>query len=165
MPPPPPQNKIMQPQGNCSSDSVAHLSYAPHIRRCAELQYRSARLVRRKDERGRLVFGLAGSEVEIVSERGSGGSGEGSMTVGGSGERETVKRRAKLREQIAKVRGKLHAVRQRRGAARQKRRSAGHRTAALLGYTNAGKSSLMEALCGEVRRFCCAALVLSCARV
>ena len=42
-------------------------------------------------------------------------------------------------------------MRRRRGDARRRRRLHGARTAALIGYTNAGKSSLMEALCGVVR--------------
>ena len=122
-----------------------HLQTCPwlHARRLspcpAELQYRAARLVRRKDEHGRLVFGMAGAETEIVSERGRGGSGLN--TVGGSGEREAVKQRSRITGAVRRVKLQLQEVRRRRAAARDKRRSGGHRTAALLGYTNAGKSS------------------------
>jgi GTPase len=113
----------------------------------AELVYRSTRLVRRRDHKGRLVFGLAGQEFEIVSERGRGGLG----TIGGSGERELVKQRAALKKQTARLREELRGVQLRRERQRQRRSADGQRTVAVVGYTNAGKSSLMMALTGKVR--------------
>lgn len=118
----------------------------------AELEYQAARLVRRRDAKGRLVLGVAGQEVEIVSERGQGGT---VGAVGGSGEREAVKRRAALRHDVARVRRELVEVRRRRERQRARRALEGHRTVALVGYTNAGKSSLMAALCGVVRACAC----------
>jgi hypothetical protein len=103
--------------------------------------------VRRRDNYGRLVFGLAGHESEIVSERGQGGLG----SVGGSGEREMVVQRTRINSAVAKVRKQLDELRQRRSLQRAKRKTLGHQTVALLGYTNAGKSSLMSVLSGQVR--------------
>jgi hypothetical protein len=112
----------------------------------AELRYHASRVIRRKDEKGRLVFGVAGQESEVVSARGRGGQG----AVGGGGEKEAVVVAARSRAQIAKVVRQLEEVRNRRGLLRNQRRKDGHAVVALVGYTNAGKSTLMSKLCKEV---------------
>lgn len=93
-----------------------------------------------------MVFGIAGQEAEVVSARGRGGQG----AVGGSGEKEAVVVAARSRASIAKVVQQLQEVRKRRGLLRAQRRRDGHAVVALVGYTNAGKSTLMSAMCKEV---------------
>lgn len=112
----------------------------------AELRYQASRVVRRRDHQGRLVFGIAGQEAEVVSARGRGGTG----AVGGSGEKEAVVVAARARANIARVVQQLQEVRKRRGLSRSQRKRDGHSVVALVGYTNAGKSTLMSALCKEV---------------
>lgn len=112
----------------------------------AELRYQAARVVRRRDAQGRMVFGTAGREAEVVSARGRGGQG----AVGGSGETELTVQASRMRAAMARLQRKLEGVRQRRQMLRSSRQRRGHVAVALVGYTNAGKSSLMGALCDEV---------------
>lgn len=114
----------------------------------AELRYQAARVVRRRDAHGRLVFGMAGHEAEVVSARGRGGQG----VVGGSGEKELAVQASRMRAAIAGLQQQLEGVRAQRQMLREGRARRGSRVVALVGYTNAGKSSLMSALCHEVCR-------------
>lgn len=114
----------------------------------AELRYQAARVVRRRDAHGRLVFGMAGHEAEVVSARGRGGQG----VVGGSGEKELAVQASRMRAAIARLQQQLDGVRAQRQMLREGRQRRGSRVVALVGYTNAGKSSLMSALCHEARR-------------
>eukprot|EP00892_Ulva_mutabilis_P002419 jgi/Ulvmu1/12178/UM085_0042.1 len=111
----------------------------------AELRYKAARVVRRRDAQGRMVFGMAGHEAEVVSARGRGGQG----AVGGSGETELTVQASRMRAEVARLQQQLAGVRRRRQLLRDSRQRRGHVTVALVGYTNAGKSSLMSALCHE----------------
>lgn len=93
-----------------------------------------------------MVFGMAGREAEVVSARGRGGQG----AVGGSGETELAVQASRMRATAARLQRQLADVRRRRQLLREGRQRQGHITVALVGYTNAGKSSLMSALCHEV---------------
>lgn len=127
-----------------SGSARVHTPHSMH----AELRYQAARVVRRRDAQGRLVFGMAGQEAEVVSARGRGGQG----SVGGSGEKELAVQASRMRAAIAGLQRQLQGVRRQRQMLRANRLRLGHRVVALVGYTNAGKSSLMSALCHEVRR-------------
>jgi 50S ribosomal subunit-associated GTPase HflX len=68
----------------------------------------------------------------------------------------------RLREEKTKVIKELEGVRARRGRTRAARTRAGVVSVAVVGYTNAGKSSLMTALCGEVRHLSFTPKPISC---
>ncbi len=70
----------------------------------------------------------------------------------GPGETQIETDRRLYRDHIARVDRELDQVRRRRGARRQRRREAGLLTAALVGYTNSGKSTLLNALSGSAVR-------------
>ena len=75
-------------------------------------------------------------------ERQRGGTG----TVAGPGETQIESDRRVLNDKIAKLKRQLNQVRRTRGLQRQKRQRAPERVAALVGYTNAGKSTLFNLL-------------------
>lgn len=116
----------------------------------ADLRYRASRVVRRRDAHGQLVFGIAGHEAEVVSARGRAGQG----AVGGSGEKEMAVQASRMRAAMARIQRQLDRVRRQRQMLRGNRQRLGHRVVALVGYTNAGKSSLMSALSSEVQNHC-----------
>jgi len=75
-------------------------------------------------------------------ERQRGGTG----TVAGPGETQIESDRRVLNDKIAKLKRELEQVRRTRGLQRQKRKRAPERVAALVGYTNTGKSTLFNIL-------------------
>ncbi|WP_371397776.1 GTPase HflX [Fretibacter rubidus] len=75
-------------------------------------------------------------------ERQKGGSG----FLSGPGETQIESDRRMLMDKIAKMQKELDQVRRTRGLQRQKRQRAPERVVALVGYTNAGKSSLFNRL-------------------
>lgn len=75
-------------------------------------------------------------------ERQRGGTG----TVAGPGETQIESDRRILNDKVARLQKQLDNVRRRRGLQRQKRRRAPERVVALIGYTNAGKSTLFNKL-------------------
>jgi len=75
-------------------------------------------------------------------ERQRGGTG----TVAGPGETQIESDRRVLNDKISKLKRELEQVRRTRGLQRQKRKRAPERVAALVGYTNAGKSTLFNLL-------------------
>ena len=84
-------------------------------------------------------------------ERGRAGSGSGGLGAGGgAGERELDLQRQRLRRQAAALRTQLQRVRKTRALHRDGRRKQGILTVAIVGYTNAGKSTLLETLSGQV---------------
>ncbi len=82
--------------------------------------------------------------------RDSGGAGDrqgGGIGGKGAGESHLELDRRKVRDRIAELRRELVAIE--KDAATRRRRRAAHPTVAIVGYTNAGKSSLMRALTGS----------------
>ncbi|MDB4385116.1 GTPase HflX [Opitutaceae bacterium] len=72
--------------------------------------------------------------------------GKGAMS--GEGETQLENDRRIVRKRITRLKRELVEVRQHRGVQRQKRRRVPVPTAAIVGYTNAGKSSLLNAMTG-----------------
>ncbi len=84
---------------------------------------------------------LTGRGVEL-SRLGAG------INTRGPGETKLENDRRRIRTRIAELNREIEAVRRQRGLLRRQRRSAGIPVIALVGYTNAGKSTLMNALTG-----------------
>jgi GTP-binding protein HflX len=70
----------------------------------------------------------------------------GGIGTRGPGETQLETDRRRIRQRIRRLRTELEAVRRRRGEQRRARRKAHLATVALVGYTNAGKSTLFNAL-------------------
>ncbi len=92
----------------------------------AHLTYQKSRLVR--------------SWTHLERQRGGRGF------LGGPGERQIESDRRAIEEKIRRLEGKLDQVRRTRSLQREKRKKAPHPVVALVGYTNAGKSSLFNRL-------------------
>jgi len=69
--------------------------------------------------------------------------------MGGAGESQLNTDKSILRKKIAATKKKLNEVRQQRGAWRSKQKDMGLPVISLVGYTNAGKSSLLNRLAGS----------------
>ncbi|WP_185982539.1 GTPase HflX [Aureimonas mangrovi] len=89
-------------------------------------------------QRGRLVR----SWTHLERQRGGGGF------LGGPGETQIESDRRQLQEKIKRLEKDLEAVRRTRSLHRAKRKKAPHPVVALVGYTNAGKSTLFNAITG-----------------
>ncbi|MGF1482851.1 MAG: GTPase HflX [Opitutales bacterium] len=85
---------------------------------------------------------LRGAWSHLSRQRGGG------VTQRGEGEKQIQLDRRMMRDRIARLKKELETVRQHRSVQRQKRLRVPVPTAALVGYTNAGKSSLLNALTG-----------------
>ncbi len=72
----------------------------------------------------------------------------GKGALGGEGETQLEQDRRLVRDRIARLKRELNEVRQQRGVQRHKRLRVPVPTAAIVGYTNAGKSTLLNALTG-----------------
>jgi GTP-binding protein HflX len=77
----------------------------------------------------------------------AGGSG-GGVGLRGPGETKIETDRRRIRERMSKLRRDIRAMKQVRDTQRNKRRSSDMPSIAIVGYTNAGKSSLLNALTG-----------------
>lgn len=98
----------------------------------ANLEYRLPRLTGRGAEMARL----------------SGGIG----TRAGAGEQKIELDRRRIRNRIRDIKSQMARVKQTRELHRKQRQRVGLKTVSLVGYTNAGKSSLFNALCRSAHR-------------
>lgn len=80
---------------------------------------------------------------------GRAGGATGGVGTRGPGETKIETDRRRIRSQMAKIRSQLRRMEATRVTQRQARRRSGVPTVALAGYTNAGKSSLLNALTGS----------------
>ncbi|KAK3030454.1 hypothetical protein RJ639_039211 [Escallonia herrerae] len=116
----------------------------------AALMYKRTRLVRLRVSGGRSTFG---GEAEVVSARGRGSGGRG--FISGAGETELQLQRRRILERRKQLLSEIEDVRRTRALQRAARkRHAGSRgqdmaTVAVVGYTNAGKSTLVSTLSGS----------------
>ena len=85
---------------------------------------------------------------EVLSRQGGGGGGGGGARRG-AGETKLELDRRYLRSRIEKLESRLKELEKRRGETRRARQKNNVPVVALVGYTNVGKSSLLNALCGE----------------
>jgi GTP-binding protein HflX len=99
----------------------------------AQYEYRLPRLTRAWTHLARQAGGRAGGS--------SGGVG-----VRGPGETQLETDRQVIGRRIAQLKSDLEGVRAHRGRHRERRRKAGVPTVAIIGYTNAGKSTLLNSL-------------------
>ncbi len=103
----------------------------------AQLEYRLPRLT----GRGRAMSRVGGGS------RGSGGGGVGgAIGVRGPGETKLEIDRRRIRSRIAELKRELESVRQVRGQQRRQRGAQAIPVVAVVGYTNAGKSTLFNKL-------------------
>lgn len=81
-------------------------------------------------------------------EGGGGGSGGGGGAARGMGEQQIEIDRRLARKKITAIKSELEAVRKQRATQRKERERSDAATAAIVGYTNAGKSTLLNKLSG-----------------
>ncbi len=104
----------------------------------------------------KLQVDLARCRYEIPHIRGLGkqmsnaGAGIGTR---GPGETEFERHRRKLQSRIVEATRKLAEMKKRREGQRKQRRRSGVPTAALVGYTNSGKTTLLRRLCGDKKLY------------
>lgn len=89
---------------------------------------------------------LAGLGDSLSRQGGGGGGGGGARR--GAGESKLEYDRRYVRSRIAALRERLDEMQQRRAQTRKSRQKSGVPVIALVGYTNVGKSSLLNRLCG-----------------
>ncbi|KAK9785872.1 hypothetical protein WJX73_005944 [Symbiochloris irregularis] len=107
---------------------------------------------------GKLQVQLAQSQYELPRltrmwshlerQAGGGGGGSGGKATRGMGEKQKEVDKRLLRTQIAGLKRQIEDVRRHRGAIRSRRTEGQVPVVALVGYTNAGKSSLLNRLTG-----------------
>ena len=100
-------------------------------------------------QRARIEYDIAKlyrRDAKTLFERERGGRG---TVVRGSGERGIEAEKRHIREQIRRIDDKIAEMRVQRKNRRDHRKRQGLVTAVLVGYTNAGKSSVMRALTGK----------------
>jgi len=108
----------------------------------AQYQYRLPRLTRYWTHLSRQVGSPAGGRSTM---RGPGGGSTG-VGLRGPGETQLEMDRRRIKERIAHLKEELEHIKTHRQLYRQRRKSAGIPVVAIVGYTNAGKSTLLNAL-------------------
>lgn len=106
---------------------------------------------RARTSEGRLQIELAQLEYlrpRLRHSRGRFEQQRGGIGLRGPGETQLELDRRRIDGRIERIRQELERVRKRRGELRRGRRRHGWALVCLVGYTNAGKSSLLNALCG-----------------
>jgi GTPase len=104
---------------------------------------------------GKLQVELAQAQYSLPRLAGRGtmmdriGGGAAGIGVRGPGETKIDVERRVLRRKIQRLEDEIDEVQRRREVERRSRRQSGLPTAALVGYTNAGKSTLLNALAGS----------------
>ncbi|MEM7699400.1 MAG: GTPase HflX [Verrucomicrobiota bacterium] len=83
-----------------------------------------------------------------LDRQGGGGGGGGKGAARGEGEQQIEVDRRLARKRIDRIKAELESVRQNRKTQRKQRADEGICQASIVGYTNAGKSSLLNALAG-----------------
>ena len=101
----------------------------------AQLSYLQPRLTRQWSHLSRMTGGSAG-----------GGGGGRMVGTRGPGETQLEVDRRRIRERLTRLRLRLRDVERTRSIQRQRRLEVPYPTVALVGYTNSGKSTLMNAL-------------------
>jgi len=92
---------------------------------------------------------MAGMWKHLDRQRGGSGGGKGGGAAArGEGEKQIEVDRRLARERIESIREELEVVRRQRGTRRKERNRQGIPSAAIVGYTNAGKSSLLNLVTG-----------------
>src|SRR4029077_8216776 len=106
----------------------------------AQLNYMLPRLTGRGTSMSRLggKSGVGGS--------GGAGGGAGRIGVRGPGEKKLETDRRRIRDRVSKIQASIEDVRKQRALRREARNAVPLGTIALVGYTNAGKSTLFNAL-------------------
>lgn len=92
---------------------------------------------------------MAGMWKHLDRQRGGSGGGKGGGAAArGEGEKQIEVDRRLARDRIEAIRAELEVVRRQRGTQRKERTRQGIPSAAIVGYTNAGKSSLLNLMSG-----------------
>jgi GTP-binding protein HflX len=105
----------------------------------AQLNYLLPRLTGRGTEMSRL-----GGKSGVGGAGGAGGTGR--IGVRGPGEKKLETDRRRIRERVRRIEQDIEDIRRQRGHRREARQAVPLGTVALVGYTNAGKSTLFNAL-------------------
>src|SRR6202158_3989707 len=106
----------------------------------AQLNYMLPRLTGRGTSMSRLGGKSGGGDA------GGAGGGAGRIGVRGPGEKKLETDRRRIRDRVRKIQTSIDAVRKQRALRREARNAVPLGTIALVGYTNAGKSTLFNAL-------------------